>query len=472
MRIAIVGTGIAGHGAALAISQASGHHEIVVYERDARAGGHSATVDVDYDGVKIPVDTGFIVYNEKNYPNLTAMFAYLGVATQASDMSFSVSADRGRFEWCGRDGAGVIGGLFAQKSNLLSVPFLRMLLEIRRFQERALSDSRNGTVGEGSLGDYLARNGFSDRLRDDYLVPMGAAIWSTSPRKMLEFPATSFIDFFDNHCLLQWDRPQWRTVTGGSRSYVEKLGSLLGASLRIGVGVRSIVRDADGVDVHDDRGGCERFDHVVLAAHAPESLALLSDASVGERNILSACGYSANDVWLHRDVSLMPKRRAAWASWNFLREGHDGDRRVAVSYWMNRLQSIDESKPLFVTLNPPFEPRPELTFGRFSYDHPQFDGPALAARQRLDEIQGVRRTWFCGAWTRHGFHEDGLASGLRVAARLGCAAPWAASISRTDLPLETFSSHDALSSGVQDGGRRSLQPSAAGRKAVEEVIAP
>lgn len=479
MRIAIVGTGIAGHGAALAISQASSRHELVIYERDLRAGGHSATVDIDYEGAPIAVDTGFIVYNEKNYPNLTAMFAYLGVETQASDMSFSVSADRGRFEWCGRDGAGVVRGLFAQKRNLLSPGFLAMLLEIRRFQNKALSDSRAGAVGEGSLGDYLDRHGFSRRLRDDYLVPMGAAIWSTSPKKMLEFPATSFIDFFDNHCLLQWDRPQWRTVTGGSRSYVRKLAHVLAPSLRLGLGAAAITRDADGVEIVDDAGGRQRFDQVILAAHAPDSLALLSDADADERRILSACSYSANDVWLHRDASLMPKRRAAWASWNFLREGDDGDRRVAVSYWMNKLQSIDESKPLFVTLNPPFEPKPELTFGRFSYDHPQFDGPALSARRRLNDIQGVRRTWFCGAWTRHGFHEDGLASGFDVAAKLGCAAPWSAEIRTAaphptpigDLHPNTDPGQHGDAPGDQADGT-GVPPAGYGRKNVEEAMAP
>ncbi len=425
MKIAIVGTGIAGHAAALALSQASNAHEIVLYERDQRPGGHSATVDIDYDGARIAVDTGFIVYNEKNYPNLTAMFAYLGVQTQLSDMSFSVSADRGRFEWCGQDGKGVLNALFAQRRNIVSPSFLLLLLEIGRFQKQAIGDARRGTIGEGSLAAYLARHGFSDRLRRDYLVPMGAAIWSTSPKKMLEFPASSFIEFFDNHCLLQWDRPRWRTVTGGSRSYVQKLAELFGPSLRIGCGVSAITRDDEGVNVSDTMGNTERYDHVVLAAHAPDSLAVLADASVEEREILSACTYAPNDVWLHRDTALMPKRKAAWAAWNFLREGDADERACAVSYWMNRLQAIDESKPLFVTLNPPFEPRPELTFGRFSYDHPQFDMPALEAKRRLHEIQGVRRTWFAGAWTGHGFHEDGLSSGISVAARLGCPAPWA-----------------------------------------------
>ena len=425
MKIAVIGAGITGNAAALALSQATHRNDVVIYERDSRAGGHSATVDIDYDGTSIAVDTGFIVYNEKNYPNLTAMFDYLGVATQLSDMSFSVSADRGRFEWCGRDGGGVLNALFAQRRNIVSPSFLHLLLEIGRFQKQAIADARARTVGEGSLADYLARHRFSTRMRDDYLVPMGAAIWSTSPREMLAFPATSFIEFFDNHCLLQWDRPRWRTVSGGSRSYVAKLAGVFGDRLRLACGVTRITRDADGVTILDVTGHSERFDQVVLAAHAPESLALLGDASVAERAILGACRYAPNDVWLHRDLSLMPKRKAAWASWNFLREGTADDRACAVTYWMNKLQGIDESKPLFITLNPPFEPKPELTFGRFSYEHPQFDRPALAACRNLHTIQGQQRTWYAGAWTGHGFHEDGLLSGLAVAAQLGSPAPWA-----------------------------------------------
>ena len=438
MKIAVVGTGITGHAAALALSQDMHGHEIVLYEREARAGGHTATVDIDYDGTPIAVDTGFIVYNEKNYPNLTAMFDFLHVKTQLSDMSFSVSADRGKFEWCGQDGKGVINGLFAQRRNIFSPSYLALLLEIPRFQKQAIGDARAATIGEGTLQDYLDRHGFSERLRRDYLVPMGAAIWSTSPREMLKFPATSFIEFFDNHCLLQWDRPRWRTVTGGSREYVRKLAELFGDRLRLNCGATAITRHEDYVTIRDSQGGIEKFDHVVMAAHAPDSLKALADADEKERAILSACRYAPNDVWLHRDPALMPKRKAAWASWNFLREGDVDDRACAVTYWMNRLQKIDESKPLFVTLNPPFEPKPELTFARFNYEHPQFDTPALSARKRLDEIQGQRRTWFAGAWTGHGFHEDGLLSGISVAARLGCPAPWANMRDTDPLPISTM----------------------------------
>ena len=438
MKIAVVGTGITGHAAALALSQHAHGHDIVLYEREPRAGGHTATVDIDYDGTPIAVDTGFIVYNEKNYPNLTAMFDYLQVQTQASDMSFSVSADRGAFEWCGQDGKGVLNALFAQRRNILSPSFLALLLEIGRFQKQAIRDARAAAIGEGTLADYLARNGYSQRLCRDYLVPMGAAIWSTSPREMLNFPATSFIEFFDNHCLLQWDRPRWRTVTGGSREYVRKLANLFGDRLRLNCAAIAITRDADRVTIRDARGGVETFDQVIMTAHAPDSLKALADSDENEQAILGACRYAPNVVWLHRDTALMPKRQAAWAAWNFLREANVDDRACAVTYWMNKLQGIDPAKPLFVTLNPPFAPKPELTFAQFNYQHPQFDTAALAARKRLNDIQGVRRTWFAGAWTGHGFHEDGLLSGISVAARLGCPAPWAHMRETDPLPISTL----------------------------------
>ena len=422
MRIAIVGSGIAGHAAALALRHAG--HEIALYEREARAGGHAATVDIDYDGRAIAVDTGFIVYNELNYPELTAFLDWYGIATKASDMSFAVSAGRGTFEWCGRDGGAVLSGLFAQKSNLLSPSFLYMLREIMRFQHQARGDLAAGSIGEGTLAQYLARHRFGARLQRDYLVPMGAAIWSTSPAAMLDFPARSFIEFFDNHCLLQWNRPKWRTVAGGSRTYVAKLASLLGSSVRLATPVTQVRRLPGGVEVSDARGGRETFDRAIIATHAPQALALLADASAQERAILAPMRTSANDVWLHRDARLMPRRRAAWASWNFLREGGDDAAKVAVSYWMNRLQGIDDACPLFITLNPPFEPDPALVFGRYSYAHPQFDAPALAAREQLGAIQGNGGVHFAGAWTGHGFHEDGMASGLRAAAELGAQPPW------------------------------------------------
>jgi hypothetical protein len=425
MRIAVIGTGIAGNTAAWTLSQ---RYPVTVYDRELRPGGHSHTVTIDYLGTPVTVDIGFIVYNELNYPDLTAMFAHLGVETVASCMSFAVSADRGRFEWRGggQDGWATAAGLFAQASNLLSPSYLRMLMEIPRFGRQSVDDLRSGRLAGLTLGDYFHQRQFSKRLLKDYLAPMGAAIWSAPAGEMLDFPAENFVAFFDNHRLLHYDRPVWRTVKGGSQHYVERLQAAFRDRVRFGCAVTSIERTAHGVVVHDNHGRHESFDHVVIAAHSDQALAMLSDADPREREILGAIGYSPNQVYLHRDTRLMPKRRRAWASWNFLRWQRDGDavNDVAVTYWMNRLQGIDPDKPLFVSLNPPFEPVPELTFGQYLCEHPQYTAAAFAAQKRLGEIQGQRHTWFCGAWTGYGFHEDGLRSGLAVAEALGTTAPW------------------------------------------------
>jgi predicted NAD/FAD-binding protein len=425
MRVAIVGTGIAGNAAAWALAD---HHQITVFEKDLRPGGHSHTVEVDYDGVPVAVDTGFIVYNEPNYPELTALFDHLDVDTVASDMSFSVSTDGGRFEWAGRGEtlAEMLDGLFAQRSNLASPSFLRMLKEMQRFNRTARSDRTAGRIGGCSLGAYLARHRYSVRLVDDYLLPMGAAIWSTPVEQMLEFPAENFLAFFENHRLLHWERPIWRTVRGGSRRYVEKLTARFRDRIRLGTSIVRIERTSRGAVVVDGSGNRDTYDHVVIAAHSDQALAMLADPSAEERTVLGAVRYRPNTAFLHRDPRLMPKRRRAWASWNFLRADADPHAmsNVAVTYWMNALQGIDGDLPLFVSLNPPFEPNPDLTFACFSCEHPQYDTNAFAAQKTLDTIQGKRRTWFCGAWTGYGFHEDGLRSGLAVAEALGAAIPW------------------------------------------------
>ena len=427
MRIAVIGTGIAGNAAAWTLSQ---RYKVTVYDRELRPGGHSHTVTIDYQGTPVAVDIGFIVYNELNYPDLTAMFAHLGVETVASCMSFAVSADAGRFEWRGggQDWWATGTGLFAQASNLFSPSYLRMLAEIPGFGRQSVDDLRNGRLSGLTLGDYFRERRFSKRLLTDYLAPMGAAIWSAPASEMLDFPAENFVAFFDNHRLLHDDRPVWRTVKGGSQNYVARLQAAFRDRIRLGCAVTSIARTPHGIVVHDSHGRHESFDHVVVAAHSDQALAMLSDADPRERDILGAISYSPNKVYLHRDVRLMPKRRHAWASWNFLRWQREGDavNDVAVTYWMNNLQGIDPDKPLFVSLNPPFEPAPELTFGQYLCEHPQYNAAAFAAQQRLGEIQGQRHTWFCGAWTGYGFHEDGLRSGLGVAEALGAIAPWRA----------------------------------------------
>jgi hypothetical protein len=425
MRVAVVGTGIAGNAAAWALSK---RYSVTLYERELRPGGHSHTVTIDYDGTPIAVDIGFIVYNNLNYPDLTALFDHLGVETVESCMSFAVSADAGRFEWKGggSNWFETAKGLFAQPRNLFSPSYLRMLRDILTFNERSVEDFAAGRLANMTLGEYFAFRKFAPRLLTDYLAPMGAAIWSAPAAQILDFPAENFIAFFNNHRLLHYDRPIWRTVRGGSQRYVEKLMAAMQGHLRIGCAVTSIKRTAQGVIVNDSHGHSEAYDHVVIGAHSDHALAMLSDPSDDERAILGDIGYAPNMVYLHRDPRLMPKRKAAWASWNFLRWRREGTtvNDVAVTYWMNRLQGIDNDSPVFVSLNPPFEPDPALTFGKYPCDHPQYTAAAFAAQRRLPEIQGQRHTWFCGAWTGYGFHEDGLRSGLAVAEFLGAPVPW------------------------------------------------
>jgi predicted NAD/FAD-binding protein len=420
MRIAIIGTGIAGNGAAYALAQAS-DHDLVVYEKAARAGGHSATVDIDYEGHEITVDTGFIVYNEPNYPNLTALFRELGVVTQESDMGLSVSIDEGRREWAARD-YDVMAGFLARRRNAVSPRFWAMIKDIMRFNRLAPLDRAKGAMRDRSLRQYLAVRRFGEAMIEDYLRPMGAAIWSMAPCRVLDFPAETFVTFFENHHLLKWHRPAWRTVTGGARRYVEAMTRAYLDRLRLGCGAARVERGPDGVFVTSTDGHTERFDQAILASHSDETLAVLADAGPAERDILSAIRYGENRVFLHRDERLMPRRKAAWSAWNVL--DWRGQDEIAVTYWMNALQGVDRRYPLFVSLNPPFEPLARLTFASFRYRHPQYDAAALAAQARLGEIQGLARLWFCGAWTGYGFHEDGLASGLEAAEQLGARLSW------------------------------------------------
>jgi predicted NAD/FAD-binding protein len=425
MRVAVIGTGIAGNAAAWTLAT---RYPVTVYDREFRPGGHSHTVSIDYQGITMAVDIGFIVYNQLNYPDLTALFDHLGVETIESSMSFSVTADAGAFEWKGGGNTWfeTAQGLFAQPSNLMSPSYLWMLRDILTFNQQSVEDYKAGRLAGLSLRDYFRRRHFAPRLLTDYLAPMGAAIWSAPAAEMLSFPAENFVAFFSNHRLLQYDRPVWRTVKGGSRRYVEKLTAAFRDRMRLGCAVTSIERTAHGVVVHDNHGHSETYDHVVIASHSDQALAMLADADADERAVLGAIGYAPNTVYLHRDARLMPKRRRAWASWNFLRwQRRDSMANdVAVTYWMNNLQGIDETRPLFVSLNPPFAPADELTFGKYICEHPQYTASAFAAQKRLGEIQGRRRTWFCGAWTGYGFHEDGLRSGLAVAEALGAYAPW------------------------------------------------
>ncbi len=418
MKIAVVGSGISGNSAAWALSQTN---DVTLYEKRDRPGGHSATVTVDHDGTPVTLDTGFIVFNRVNYTNLCKMFAHLEVPTETTSMSFSVSLDNGALEWCGDN----LRTIFAQKRNLLSPRFLLMLRDILRFNARAKHDLENGMLCGLTFGDYIIKRRISNTLRDDYIVPMIAAIWSTPAAQMLEYPAESLIRFLDNHRLIHLQRPYWETVTGGSKVYVEKLLAAFKGRILLDTAAEHIERKDGKVTIRDSRGGVETYDRLVMATHTDQALRVLSDPSEGERAVLEAVKYRANAVWLHRDPALMPRRREAWAAWNYLGTREDNSKReISVTYWMNRLQNLDPKYPVFITLNPPHRPKEELTFGLYDYSHPQFDMAALGAQERLPSIQGENNTWYCGAWTRHGFHEDGLSSGLNVANLMGCPAPW------------------------------------------------
>jgi predicted NAD/FAD-binding protein len=367
----------------------------------------------------VPVDTGFIVYNEPCYPNLTALFRHLDVPTRPAPMSFSVSMDGGALEYSS-DG---LGALFAQKRNLVSPRFWGMLRDLARFQRTAPLDLKGLEGSLLGIEDYLAANDYGTAFRDCHLMPQAAAIWSSSLGQMAGYPAASFIRFYQNHRLLKVGlRPTWRTVEGGSRAYVSRLRAAFKGRLETGCPVRSVVRGDTGSQVRTDAGSAA-YDQVVLAVHPDQALALLEAPTEAERRLLAAIPYTRNRAVLHTDARLMPRRRAAWAAWNHLglseRAGEGG-----VTYWMNRLQGLP-GQDLFVSLNPLVEPRPGAVILDQDYEHPMFTGAAVAAQKSLWSLQGVRRTWFCGAWFGWGFHEDGLQSGLAVAEQLGgLRRPW------------------------------------------------
>ena len=410
LKIAVVGSGVAALSSAWLLSQ---RHRVTVYEKADRLGGHSNTVVAETPEGEVAVDTGFICFNDATYPNLIALFDKLGVTSRATDMSFAVSLDQGRFEYAAP-------GLFAQRRNLVRPRFWSMLGEILRFYRQAPEDLEGLTDPQLTLGEYLKRQGFSEAFRDDHLLPMAAAIWSSPAHTLMDYPAEAFIRFCGNHGLLKLvDRPMWRTVEGGSRVYVEQLARSI-ADIRLGAGVRAVQRTGDGVLVQDDRGRAERFDHVIIGAHANQALAMLAEPSDQEKETLGAIKYSRNLTVLHTDSDLMPRRRRAWASWNYIGVG-DG---LCVTYWMNRLQGLP-GQDLFVTLNPPRAPRAGALLRSEIYEHPIFDPAAIQAQKRLWSLQGRGGVWFCGAYFGAGFHEDGLQSGLAVAEQLGgVRRPW------------------------------------------------
>lgn len=412
-RIAVVGAGISGLSCAWLLS---GAHDVTLYEADTRLGGHAHTVEAD----GVAVDTGFIVYNEVNYPNLTALFEHLAVPTKPADMSLAVSLDDGDLEY----GSKSLASLFAQPSILLRPRFWSMLRDLNRFYRTA--PGHLATLDPViSLSQYLKDQGYGAALRQDHLLPMAAAIWSASIEGAGDHPAAAFIRFFENHDLLRFiGRRSWRTVHGGSRVYVDALARAFLGRVRLDAPVTRILRSPQQVIVEDAAGGRETFDQVVIAAHAPRALTLLDEPSSEERALLGAFRYTPNTAVLHGDTRLMPRRRRAWASWNHLGR-RDDPAAGCVSYWMNHLQGLKRRPPLFVTLNPHIAPDPALTYLTQNYEHPHFDAAALTAQKSLWSLQGAQRTWFCGAYFGAGFHEDGLQSGLAVAEQLGgVRRPW------------------------------------------------
>ena len=417
-RIAVVGSGISGLSVAWLLSQ---KFQVTLFEAGNYLGGHTNTVDVTVDGVTAPVDTGFLVFNERTYPNLVELFSHLGVRTASSEMSFSVRIDEERVEWAGNS----LASVFAQKRNLIKPEFWRMLKDILRFNRESQEIVRSGRSAHVSLGEFLMRGGYGRAFRDWYLLPMSGAIWSCPTRQMLDYPVDTFFRFCHNHGLLQLTgRPVWKTVVGGGREYVRRLVASI-EDIRLASPVESVVRHADGVRLKLANVTTEGFSQVVFACHSDQALTLLGDVLEIEKKLLSRFSYQQNRAVLHMDTSLLPRNREAWAAWNYIAgTGAPDSRPVSVSYLINKLQPLPFASPVIVTLNPTHAPREDSVIGKFDYMHPVFDRAAIDAQQELPAIQGKRHTWFCGAWTGYGFHEDGLKSALSVANALGVQAPW------------------------------------------------
>jgi predicted NAD/FAD-binding protein len=415
MKVAIVGSGISGLAAAHTLA---GHADITLFEAGAWFGGHTHTVDITLPTPQGPVthgvDTGFLVFNERTYPRLIELFATLGVKTVKSDMSFSVQVPgalgNGALEWSGSS----LNTVFAQRANLVRPRFLRMLRDLLRFNRLATACAQSGEEPGllQPLGDFLREHRFSDEFRDWYLLPMIGCIWSCPTDQMLRFPVATLVRFCHNHGLLQVaDRPQWWTVAGGARHYVDKIVAGI-ADKRLNTPVRRVMRTEAGVRITTD-GGTEHFDHVVMATHPDQALALLTEPSAQEAEVLGAIRYQRNRAVLHTDASVLPRKRSAWAAWNY-ESGPAGSGDVCLHYWLNQLQPLPWTQPVLVSLNPLRPIARKQIMGEYDYDHPVFDRDAIAAQAGVAQLQGQRRTWFCGAWTGYGFHEDGLKAGQRV----------------------------------------------------------
>lgn len=433
MKIAVVGAGISGLTAAYVLSP---KHEVTVFEANDRLGGHTATKDIHYKGREYAIDTGFIVFNDWTYPNFQKLLAQLNVGSKPTDMGFSVSCDKTGLEYSGTN----LNTMFAQRKNIFSVKHWRMIRDILRFNKEALLDVDSGEdYLKMTLGEYLEEKKYSEIFTNKYLIPMGAAIWSASTNVMKSFSLQFFVHFFRNHGLLSVsDRPQWRVVEGGSRAYIDPLIQRFKNNIRLDSAINTIKREVDGVAIETIHGHSEYFDQVIIAAHSDQALAMLTDASPEETEILSAIPYQRNEVVLHTDISLLPEKRSTWSSWNYriTKENSDininskannenatektvDDRPPVLTYDMNILQSIESDTTFCVTLNKTDAIDPDKILGAYRYDHPVFSLASVAAQEQWSLINGVNNTWFCGAYWANGFHEDGVLSALRVAEKLG-----------------------------------------------------
>jgi uncharacterized protein len=414
MNIAIIGTGISGLGAAYLLHQ---RHDLVIYEKNAYVGGHSRTIEVPVEQGKLAVDTGFIVFNDRNYPNLLGLFNQLDVPYQKSDMSFGVSIDDGWLEYSSNS-------LFAQRKNFLRPQYWRMLLDVMRFNKQALSYIKADP--SISLGDCLSQLNMGEWFKRYYILAMGAAIWSCPVETIMQFPAQTFLRFFKNHGLLSInDRPQWYTVTGGSREYTRRLIAPFEEHILLNNGAIRVTQKEKLFEVTDEQGGSRQFDHVIFACHADQALKLIEHPSVDEQSVLSNFNYQRNHIIVHSDESFMPKHKQCWSSWVYLSEQEqDNNNGVSLSYWMNNLQSLQTEIPIIVTLNPARKPKQELIMDEHYFSHPIFDYGAITSQRHIHSIQGKRNLWFCGAYQRYGFHEDGLLSAVNVAKGIGVDIPW------------------------------------------------
>lgn len=426
-KVAVIGSGVSGLSAAWLLASSC---EVVVYEKDSRLGGHSNTIDVALSGGVQPVDTGFIVFNEPSYPNFTALLDHLGVAHEESCMSFGVSMNDGALEYSGQ----TLSSVFARRSSAASPTFWKMLTDIPRFHRDARETLRAGFCEHASLGEFVAHGRYGRGFREHFLKPMAAAIWSTPQMKVLDYPAFSFLRFFENHGLLQvLNLPEWRTVSGGSRSYVVELAKAFSENVRLSRAAVRVERSDRKVRVTDASGDTDSFDAVILATHADAARETVADLDSQEREILSAFKYQENNAVLHMDAAHMPKRNRAWSSWNYIGDENEG----AVTYWMNRLQNLPCREDIFVTLNPAREIDPTLQIADFAYDHPIFDVATERAQADIWDVQGRGGVWYAGAHLGHGFHEDGLQAGLAVAEAIGgVKRPWSVENSSARLKLK------------------------------------